>query len=250
MSISSLKTRKIITIQRPWLWLMSLFGIVLLFAALVWMAFESGRVAAGYDGAEAAEIIDDMNQQIQQMQLKNDAIVQHNAMLERNIKIDEDAGRHIVVTYNEAQSEVQELKKELEFYKSIITPEETKRSVSIHGIQVDEREDGGFEYKITISQKGRNDNKVSGKLKLAVTGKKFDKPETLTLDEISDDKTKDKRFGFKYFQTFEGVMVFPDGFWPEFLQIEVKPKLSSIESIVEQFTWAELTAGEMQNVGQ
>lgn len=250
MSISSLKTRKIITIQRPWLWLISLFSVFLLFAVLVWMAFESGRVAAGYDRAEATEIIDDMHQQIQQMQLKNDAIVQHNAMLERNIKIDEDAGRHIVVTYNEAQSEVQELKKELEFYKSIITPDETKRSVSIHGIQVDEREGGGFTYKITISQKGRNDKKVSGKMKLAVTGKKLGEVETLTLNEISDEKSKEQGFGFKYFQTFEGVMEFPEGFWPEFLQVQVKPSLRSIESIDEQFTWAELTAGEMQYVGQ
>ena len=67
-------------------------------------------------------------------------------MLERNNTIDGDASEQLKASLTQAQSEVLELKKELTFYKSIVTPEQTKRSVAIQTIQLKVNEQGGYQY--------------------------------------------------------------------------------------------------------
>ena len=250
MSPHPLKTRKIISIQRPGLWVLSVFSLILLVVLSVWLAYDYGRNVAGFDRVEASQAMDELYQQIQQMKLKNDEIQQHNAMLERNSQIDDDAGSHLQMTFSDAQSEVHELKKELEFYKSIITPGKTKRNVVIQAVALQKLEDGRFKYKITISQKGRNDNFAKGVIKVAVIGQQEGKPMTLQLHEVSKEAKKITKFGFKYFQNFEGTMSMPDQFWPEYMQVQVKPKSRQIEAVKQQYAWSDLTAGGAQYVGQ
>lgn len=250
MAASPLITRKIITIQRPSLWLLSGFFIVLMLLLLNWLAYEHGRNVAGFDRMEATAVMDELHRQILELEQENDEIQQHNAMLERNSQIDEDAGKYLEDTFSETQSDIQELKKELEFYKSIVSPEQSKRSLVIQAIQVIELEDGRFRYKLTISQKGRNDKLVRGSLSIAVIGHKQEQPVTLKLSEISDEKKQRLKFGFKYFQNFEGTMRLPESFWPEYVRVQVKPKLRSIDAMNEQYAWSDLTAGEMKYVGQ
>lgn len=245
-----LKTRKIITVQRPSLWGLSAFVLIFLVALSVWLAYEHGRTVAGFDRAEASQAMDELYQQIQKMKLKNDEIQQHNAMLERNSIIDDDAGSRLQMTFSGTQAEVQELKKELEFYKSIISPTKTKRSVVLQSVGLQQADDGQFKYKITISQKGRNDLYAKGTINVAVIGKQGEKPVELKLHEISKDAKKITKFGFKYFQTFEGTMSMPDQFWPEYMKVLVKPKSNQIAAVEQQYAWSDLTAGDINYVGQ
>ena len=245
-----LKTRKIITVQRPSLWVLSAFVLIFLVALSVWLAYEHGRTVAGFDRAEASQAMDELYQQIQKMKLKNDEIQQHNAMLERNSIIDDDAGSRLQMTFSGTQAEVQELKKELEFYKSIISPTKTKRSVVLQSVGLQQADDGQFKYKITISQKGRNDLYAKGTINVAVIGKQGEKPVELKLHEISKDAKKITKFGFKYFQTFEGTMSMPDQFWPEYMKVLVKPKSNQIAAVEQQYAWSDLTAGDINYVGQ
>lgn len=238
-----LTTRRIITIQRPFLWFVSAAALFLLFSLCIWQAYDYGRSVAGFDRAEASQAMDELYQQIQEMKLKNSEILQQNAMLERNSRIDDDAGNHLQMTFSDAQLEVQELKKELKFYKSIITPGKKKRSVVIQAVHLQKLEDGRFKYKITISQKGRNDRYARGTIKVAVIGQQEGQPMTLKWGKISKEAKKFTKFGFKYFQTFEGTMKMPDQFWPEYLQVQVKPKSNLIEAAEQQYTWSDLTVG-------
>lgn len=250
MGHRALKTRKIISIHRPGLWVLAASGLLLLVVLSVWLAYEHGRNVAGFDRVEASQAMDELYQKIQQMKLQNEAIRQQNAMLERNSKIDDDAGSHLQVTFSDAQAEVHELKKELEFYKSIISPGQTKRSVELQVVKLQKLEDGRFKYMITVSQKGRNDNYVKGSIKVAVIGRQEEKAVTLQLHEVSKEAKKNTNFGFKYFQTFEGTMSIPDNFWPEFLQVKVKPKSNLIDAVEQQYVWSDLTAGGTEYVGQ
>ena len=250
MGTHALKTRKIITVQRPGLWFLSALGLLFLVTLGVWVSYEYGRNVAGFDRVEASQAMDELYQTIQQLRSKNAEILQQNAMLKRNRKIDDDAGSHLQVTFSDAQIEVQELKKELEFYKSIISPGKLKRSVVIQAVQLQKLEDGRFKYKITLSQKGRNDNYASGVLDINVIGKQGEQPLTVKLHEISKDANKITKFGFKYFQTFEGTMSIPDQFWPEYIQVKVKPKSNQIKAVDEQYAWSDLAAGGAQYVGQ
>ena len=251
MGAKALKVRKIISIQRPGLWFLSALGLLLLIAISFWSAYEYGRYVAGYDRAEASTTIDDLYQQIQEIRQEKADIQQQNAMLERNSRIDGDAGKHLEVNFSEIQTEVSELKKELEFYKSIVSPGQSNKSeVVIQAIQLQELENRQYRYKVTVSQKGRNDNFVKGFLKMTIGGHNEGEAVTLDMSEVTEGSQKLYKFGFKYFQNFEGTISLPEKFYPEYMQVLVKPKLRAIAAIDKKFTWSDLTAGEINYVGQ
>ena len=164
-------------------------------------------------------------------------------MIERNSRFDGDASAQLKETLAQAQSEALELKKELSFYKSIVAPEQGSRSLAIQTVQLKKGDDGGFHYKIMVSQRGRNDQLARGTIDVTIEGVEMGKPVTFKLAEVSKDAKKPMKFGFKYFQNFEGVMSLPEGFQPDFIRVKVKPKTSKIKALDEQFAWSDLTAG-------
>jgi len=236
-------THSVITIQRPYLWLLNLLIIICIVLLSLWFSFEYGRNVAGYDSAGSDAYIEQLQAQLDEAQAE---IVESNrqaTMLKRNSSIDDDASVQLKETLAQAQNEVLELKKELSFYKSIVAPEQGSRSIAIQTIQLKQNDAGGYNYKIMVSQRGRNDRFARGTIDVTIEGVKKGQPVTLKLAEVSNDTKKPMKFGFKYFQNFEGVMNLPDGFYPDYLRVKVKPKTGKIKSIDEQFAWSDLTAG-------
>ncbi len=238
-----LLTHTIITIQRPSLWLFSLVAILCLVMLSLWFSYEYGRNIAGYDSARADAYISQLQAQLDEAQAE---IVESNrqaTMLKRNSRIDGDASTQLKETLAQAQSEVLELKRELSFYKSIVAPEQGSRSVAIQSIQLKQNAAGDYDYKIMVSQRGRNDRFARGTIDVTIEGLKEGQPVTLKLADVSNETKKPMKFGFKYFQNFEGVMTLPEAFLPETIRVKVKPKSGKIKAIDEQFAWSDLTAG-------
>ncbi len=250
MNYKPLQSKLLITIHRPALWLLSMAGIALFVALLIWLAFEYGQKLAGYDKGEAMTYIDDLQQQLEDAQAQNTESQRQAAMLERNSVIDDGASEQLKKSLSEVQEESLELKKELSFYKSIVSPEQAKRSLAIQTIQLKPVLNGGYQYKIMVSQRGRNDRFARGKIEVTIEGSQEGQATTLKLKEVSSEVKKPITFGFKYFQNFEGTMTLPVTFRPEFMRVQVKPKSSRIDPVDEKFAWTDLTAGGEQNVGQ
>ncbi len=238
-----LLTRTIITIQRPHLWLLSLMIAICLILLSLFSSYEYGRSVAGFDSADAAAYIDQLQAQLDETQAEIVESSRQATMLKRNSRIDDDASVQLKETLAQAQNEILELKKELSFYKSIVAPEQGNRSIAIQTIQIKQNEAGAYDYKIMVSQRGRNDRFARGIIEVSIEGINNGQPVTLTLAEVSNATKKPMKFGFKYFQKFEGVMNLPASFQPEYLRIKVKPGTAKIKSINEQFAWSDLTAG-------
>ena len=242
MNYKPLETRILITIQRPGLWVLNFFLMLCAVAFICWLAFAYGQRVAGYDKNEAITYIEDLEQQIADLNLKFTESQRQTAMLERNSTIDGGASDQLKISLAEAQAESLELKKELTFYKSIITPGDTKRSVIIQTIQLKANATGGYEYKIMVSQRGRNDRFARGSIDVTLGGTEAGQAKVIKLSEVSKEAKKPIRFGFKYFQKFGGTITLPATFQPEFMRVKVKPKSSKIDPIDEQFSWTDLTA--------
>ncbi|VAW52489.1 hypothetical protein MNBD_GAMMA06-1232 [hydrothermal vent metagenome] len=241
--MKALLTRTIITIQRPHLWLLSLISAICLILLLLWSSYEYGRNIAGFDSADADAYIDQLQGQLDEAQAEILENSRQATMLKRNSRIDDDASVQLKETLAQAQNETLELKKELSFYKSIVAPEQGNRSVAIQTIQLKQNEAGAYDYKIMISQRGRNDRFARGIIEVSIDGTNNRQPMTLKLAEVSNATKKPMKFGFKYFQKFEGVMNLPASFQPDSLRVKVKPSTGKIKSIDELFAWSDLTAG-------
>jgi len=238
-----LQTHTIITIQRPILWFVSFVLTISIVLILLWVSFEYGRSVAGYDSASADSYIDQLEEQLEESEAKIIESERRATMLVRNSRIDVDASTQLKDTLTQAQDEVLALKKELSFYKSIVAPEQGSRSIAIQTIQLKKNEAGDYQYKVMVSQRGRNNKFARGTISLSIKGKRKGKAVTLSLADVSKNVKKPMKFGFKYFQNFEGVMSLPAAFQPDYLHIVVKPSTDKIKTVDEQFAWSELTAG-------
>ncbi|MCK4833128.1 MAG: hypothetical protein KAT12_00080 [Gammaproteobacteria bacterium] len=241
--MKALPTRSIITIQRPYLWLSGLVAIICMVMLMVWISFEYGRSIAGFDSADADAYIGQLQSQLEEAQAENVESTRQATMLKRNSRIDDDASVQLKDTLAKVQNEALELKKELSFYKSIVAPEQGSRSIAIQTIQLKRNEAGDYNYKIMVSQRGRNDRFARGTIDVSIEGVKKGQPVILKLTDVSNATKKPMKFGFKYFQNFEGVMTLPAAFLPDYLRVKVKPSTGKMKSIDEQFAWSDLTAG-------
>ncbi len=243
MSYSARPTRILIAIQRPGLWLLALLLALLLLATLVWSAYLYGQREAGFDRSEASRVVNALQQQLEEINRQYAESQHQAAMIERNSRIDDDASKQLKKSLNEAQQEALELKKELAFYKSVVSPKQEKRSLAIQTIQLKREDNGEFRYKVMVSQRGRNDKLARGSIDIKVEGQDGDQPKTLALSDVSANAKKSTRFGFKYFQNFEGTLSLPATFTPENLRVVVTPSSYGIDKLDELYSWADLTSG-------
>ena len=244
MNYQPVQSRILITIQRPGLWALNFLFMLGMIALVVWAAFLYGQHVAGFNKDEATDYIAGLQQQIEELEAENTESLRQTVMLERNSTIDDGASEQLKISLTEAQVEVMELKKELTFYKSIITPGETKRSLMIQTIQLKPEDTAGdYKYQIMVSQRGRNDRFARGSIEVILGGSDAGSAKEFKLAEVSNEAKNPIRFGFKYFQKFTGILTLPATFQPKFMRVQVKPKSSKIDPIDEQFAWADLIAG-------
>ena len=63
-------------------------------------------------------------------------------------------------------------------------------------------------------------------------------------DLALENKGKDTKFAFRYFQVFEGDIALPAGFEPFEVEIGIKPSSKKVKSFTETISWARvLTEG-------
>ncbi len=245
--------RHLISIQRPHLWVLSALLLVAIVVLAVWVSFEYGRQAAGYVQSETDEQIEFLHRRIDELTDQNTRLLRQNAKLERDHNIDKDAGSQVNKTLAESQAQILEMREELTFYRSIVSPNKSKRSIVVKKVQLVAESDGKYKYKVVLIQDGRHDLAVRGLVEISVDGEQADgQIVRLDLPTVSVKKTtKRQKFGFKYFQNFEGTIKFPDQFTPKNFYVRVMPQSSKIPRVEEVLDWdAIIVGGEQVNVGQ
>jgi septal ring factor EnvC (AmiA/AmiB activator) len=244
MNMKPIQTRYLITIQRPMRWVLGLLAVIALVAASIWLSYERGRHVAGFDASDANQVIDSLQMEIETLQADLAESQRQAAMLERNSKIEDDTTGQLKKTLTEAQNEVLELKKELAFYKSIVAPEQGKPTLVVQTIQLKKDVAGDYDYKIMVSQQGRNDRFARGTMEVNIEGTNQGAKQVLALTDVSEDASKPMNFGLKYFQNFTGKLKLPEGFVAKSMRVKLKPSSKTLDSVDEKFPWDDLTAGE------
>jgi hypothetical protein len=240
---SALPTRILIAIKRPGLWLLGLLAILLAIITLIWSAYLYGQREAGFDRSQAMKAVAELQHQLEDLQKQNTENQHQAAMIERTSQIDDDANKQLKKSLNDSQQEVLDLKKELAFYKSVVTPEHEKRSLAIQTIQLQRDETGEYRYKVMVSKRGRNDKLVRGSIDIKVEGSEAGQAKVLSLSDVSNNAKNVTKFSFKYFQNFEGTMNLPTTFTPENMRVVVTPSSYGVDKIDELYSWADLSSG-------
>jgi len=253
MKTKLVHSKHLISIHHPGRWIASGFGVLLLIAFGVWSAYEYGQHTAGFDQSEYEHELEILRQSLDEVTAEKVSILRENARLSRGSDIQKDASGKINDSLADCEAETLKIKEELTFYHNIVTPRKSKREIQVNKVVVTPAADGSFQYKVVLIQVGRHDYLQRGLVELSFKGKKADGTEVrLDLPTVSTKKTtKRQKFGFKYFQNFEGGIRFPEGFEPLSMFVKAKPRSSKVPKVEEVFTWADLISrGNEANVGQ
>ena len=221
---------------RTWLLICAYCAIAL---GIGWFLYSFGLIQAGYSNVDLGKEIQELTEYSDELGNENARLRENIAMLERSKQVESGAYAEVDVTLRELQQEILELKEEVAFYRGIVSSRESAGGLTVQSFKMEKtQEERVYQFKLVLTQVMKNERIVRGKVKLAFEGIKAGKLQRLTLSQVSGGAKTNLVLKFKYFQTIEGNVVFPDGFLPTRVFLEVLPKGRKLTDMKKTFDWA------------
>jgi len=231
----------IIKARTPWKFWLQTILIIIACVIGAWAAFTWGYNRAGYENELLIQQQDGLVDQIEHLSEKNSKLRNKYTHLERSTFLDKQAFSDVDTTLHDLQDEILELKEEIAFYRGIVSPVETASGLNITSMEVISLgNNSGYHFKLVLTQVMKNDKTVKGKASLSVDGILDGTQKTLSLKQLSGGHIKQLKLKFKYFQNFEGDIVFPKNFIPSRLIVNIYPKGKGRSRIKKTFRWSDI----------
>lgn len=184
--------------------------------------------------------VEPLYQQIEALKEKNNSLIGELALARRSAEIDAEAGKKLLVTLSEREKEMRELKEELNFLKSMVSPEGARPGISIRSFTLsalDQRAHYAFKLVlIRVTEKGKS-KAVKGTVKIRVQGRLNDESKALDWEDITTEEVDKLKFNFQFFQRVEGRLQFPEGFEPENILVKAELPGKKQPSIQQSYSW-------------
>jgi hypothetical protein len=251
MDLTPLRNQYLITIKRPGYWVGSVVALLIVVMISLWIAYEKGRFAGGYDSSASIEKVENLENELASLQNEMAKIQSNNTALERNNHIEKDANRQVKETIVKLQDEILKLNEELTLYRSIVSPEKSQRRLHMQDLQFVRKSAKEYDYTIVVTQRGNNTQVVRGTMQITFEGTKEGESFSMDMDQLITTEDNKFKLGFKYFQRFQGTIAFPEGFTPSTLRVQVVPNTTRLVRIDKTVDWASVSSeGENSDVGE
>jgi len=216
--------RKILVYSPRTLWLA--LGMLVLLAVLgASVTFNLGKQYAGDELIRLESMHGQLEAQIEDIEEKNRGLRERVAVLAKSSEIDRRASLDVRDSYATLQNELLELRKELEFYRGIVSPGSAKEGLRIQRFELAAgREAGRFDYSLTLTQMKRNDRYARGEIRINVEGVQGGKLVKLPMSKLVAKNAATLKYKFRYFQHFSGGLVLPENFEPQAVTIRLLPR--------------------------
>lgn len=215
-------------------------AIVVLVAVIAgYLMYDLGLNKAGFRSSAAAEEIDRLEQQNDELADANKALSEKIAVLETAAKIDREAYRQVDAQLAELQSKIVAQQEDLEFYRGIVG-EDDGSELRIQSFQIlsglRERE---FELRLVLAQALRASREISGRVELQLEGLQRSETAILGMAELNPAQPS-LNYRFRYFQDLKADIVLPADFEPRRVRVQVRPRTrqgKSAKTVEEFFVW-------------
>lgn len=206
-----------------------------------WVLLEYGQWSALYQrmamAAEKRELRD-INRQIE---LENRRLLERVALLERSAQVDQQAYSEVRQSIEGLQTEILQLREELQFYRGILAASKDERGLKVQGLRLEDLGgDGRYRFKLVLTHLVQDDRVVEGDVSVVLEGREGASEKRLNLRDIQESEAADLSFSFKHFQRFEGTFVLPPGFMPSRVRVQVSEKNKGAALVERAFDWAQL----------
>ncbi|MEM9209460.1 MAG: DUF6776 family protein [Pseudomonadota bacterium] len=213
--------------------------MLLAIAAGGYLAFELGRIQGGYSLVEASAEASDYRANIDALQQQVVSLKEEIALQETHREVERQAYSDVESNLVALQQKIQEQRDAIEFYRGIMSPEDGGRGLRVQGVKLsrgaDERE---YVVRLVLVQLLKHDRSVKGDVDLVLEGAQDGELASYSLEElVPADEDSAWPFQFRYFQTFDRSLILPDGFTPERLNVQIRSRTKSVDSVEQTFAW-------------
>ena len=214
-------------------------AVLLAIAAGGYLAFELGRIQGGYSLVEATAETREYRATIEELQREVVSLREQIALEETHREVERQAYGDVEANLVSLQQKIQEQRDAIEFYRGIMSPEDGGRGLRVQGVKLsrgaDERE---YVVRLVLVQLLKHDRAVKGDVDLVLEGAQDGELRTYSLEElVPADQDSAWPFQFRYFQTFDRSLILPDGFTPERLNVQIRSRTKSVDSVEQTFAW-------------
>jgi len=219
-------------------------GLAALLAA-GWGMYELGARQAGYDRAAVSQERRAQNRELAELRRQNQSLRERITLLETSADIDRQAYRQVDASLAELQAAVQAREEELQFYRTIVSPEDRVPGLRLERAQLRRVTSERFAVQLVVVQALRQVSRLEGSLTMSLSGRDASGERTLDLSEWLYDETGsvDFSFSFRYFQELEWEFRLPEGFAPLQLRVELTPSGRDAVPLTHSVDWPEETTG-------
>lgn len=182
--------------------------------------------------------------QLQPMNHKEDGLRDRITLLESQRSIDRNTLEQLRVELAESRGSIDELQRELAFYREVIAPEDSTEDVVLRQpvFSVSDS-DRLWRYQLVVQKGGSGKSLFRGELTGVLKGELDGESREFALSELDTSRVSDAfTLNFRYFQRFEGEIRLPEGFEPWALVLDAaisKPRTSAHQA---QFDWSAMRA--------
>jgi hypothetical protein len=212
---------------------------IVLAGAALYLSFELGRLESGFSLLDSRRQTEAFEATLAERDGRIEDLQRQVAIHETSREIDRETYSSIENNLAELQTLIQQQEEEIAFYRGIVTPVDGIAGLRIQNIEVEPGEFGATHLlRILLVQAIVHNERVTGSVRLSLTGKLDGREVELDLDDLrAENRGADIPYAFRYFQTLELGLILPEGLEPESLEIQVWPRTPRGETIVESFPW-------------
>lgn len=215
-----------------WMWPTALVVILV----WTWLVFDYGRQRAGFDAGESANVQEQLRAQITELEKERDELRKEAAKSERTAGIERDSVVAVQGNITELQKEKAELQKRVDFLESLVSDRDPHFKFVDFTLK-QRKGDNNYRYSFSVSKMSKGNSMVRGSVSVNIHGQEEGKDKTLSLADITEEKQKKHKLGFRHFQNIEGNMTLPEGFVPKSFEIKVIPTVKNFKATTKSFDW-------------
>ncbi len=214
-------------------------GVLVAILTGSYLAYELGRMQAGYSIVDVNQERDGYEAQIADLEAQIVSLKEEIALQQTHRDIDSAAYKDVEASLAELQQKIQEQRDAIEFYRGIMSPEDGGRGLRVQDVRLSKgKDDREYKVRLVLVQVMQHDRAVKGDVGFSLEGALNGEPASYSLDQlVPADEDSSWPFSFRYFQAFDRTLILPDGFTPERVNVEVRSRTKSVSSVEQSFAW-------------
>ena len=209
-------------------------------AGSVFLAHELGRLNGGYAYLDQRRERDELTVAIAERDQTIEELRRQVAILETSQEIDQETYTLVEQNLDELQAQIQAQEEELAFYRGIISPEDGAAGLRVQSLEMRPTDAAqGYLLRLVLVQAITHDRRVSGTVSFDIAGSLDGQPVQLNLgDVVADDAGGALAYAFRYFQDLQRQLVLPEGFEPDEVLMQIRPREPSGQALEQSFEWS------------